>query len=51
MRDDTTVGFSDPVPADELTELLRAGAQRLTREAVQTELEQFLAEHKGLRDT
>lgn len=42
MSNDTTIGFHDPVFADELTNLVRDGAQRIIREAVQAELEAYL---------
>jgi len=46
MSEDTVVRFGKPEGArDALTELLREGAQRLLRQAVQAELEEFLAVH------
>lgn len=50
MGEDTVVRFQKPEARDALTELLREGAQQLLRQAVQTELEQFLAAHAGERD-
>jgi putative transposase len=51
MSEDTVVRFGKPEGArDALTELLREGAQRLLRQAVQTELEEFLAVHADKRD-
>lgn len=41
----TIVSFSDPVFRDELSELLRQGAQQLIRRAVEVELQGFLDEH------
>jgi putative transposase len=46
MSEDTVVRFQKPgCVRDALTELLREGAQRLLRQAVQAELEEFLAVH------
>lgn len=46
MSEDTVVRFQKPgAVRDALTELLREGAQRLLRQAVQAELEEFLAVH------
>jgi transposase-like protein len=45
MSNDTTIGFHDPAFADELTDLVRDGARRIIREAVQAELEAYLATH------
>jgi uncharacterized protein YhfF len=50
MSHDTTISFTDPAFADELTDLVRAGAQRIIKQAVQAELDAFLAEH-GDTDT
>ena len=51
MSNDTIVGFRKPGEfVDGLTELLRNGAQRLIAEAVEAELEEFLAELKERKD-
>lgn len=50
MSEDTIVSFSDPALRDDLTDLLRHGAQRLIHQAVQAELEAFLSEHAASRD-
>jgi putative transposase len=51
MSEDTVVRFQKPGSVrDALTELLREGAQRLLRQAVQAELEEFLAVHADSRD-
>jgi transposase-like protein len=50
MSNDTIVGFCDPAFRDELSELVRDGAQRIIRQAVEAELEAFLTEHAGERD-
>ena len=42
MREDTTIPFRNPALRDELSELLREGAQRIIRRAVEAELEAFL---------
>lgn len=51
MRNDTVVRFrkKDEV-VDGLTQLLREGAQRLISQAVSTELELFLEDHRERRD-
>ncbi len=46
MSEDTVVRFQKPEVRDALTQLLREGAQRLVRQAVQAELEEFLAAHE-----
>jgi len=46
MTNSTIVSFCDPALSDDLTELLRRGAQRLIAQAVQAELEQYLDEHR-----
>jgi len=51
MQKDTTVPFVNPAFRDELSELLRAGAQRIIRQAVEAELRDFLEEHPVARDT
>ncbi len=51
MNEDTVVRFQKPgTPRDALTELLRAGAQRLISQAVRAELAGFLAAHAEQRD-
>ncbi len=51
MSEDTVVRFRKPESVrDALTELLREGSQQLIRQAVQSELEEFLGEHAEKRD-
>ena len=50
MREDTTVSLTNPSFRDELSELVRRGAQRIIRQAVEVELGAFLEEHAGERD-
>jgi transposase-like protein len=51
MSEDTVVRFRKPdAVRDALTELLREGAQRLLKQAVQAELEEFLAARAELCD-
>ncbi len=53
MYEDTVVSFSHPDKisiTDPLTEVLRAGARRLLAEAVEAEVEAFIAEHADLTD-
>ena len=50
MSKDTTIPFRNPALRDELSELLREGARRIIRQAVEAELEAYLAEHAGERD-
>ncbi len=54
MRNDTVVTLKNPgVPGgvrDPLTEVLREGAQRLLAQAVETEVEAFLAQYREVRD-
>jgi len=50
MSEDTVVRFQKPDARDALTELLREGAQRLLCQAVQAELEEFLAARAEERD-
>lgn len=50
MANDTFVSFSDPAFRDELSELVRDGAQRIIRQAVEAELRVFLDEHAEHRD-
>src|SRR5690606_36111194 len=48
---DTIVTFVNPVFHDELSDLVRDGAQRIIRQAVEAELKAFLEEHSAERDT
>jgi len=50
MSEDTLVKFQNPDFRDELSEVLRQGAQRLIKEAVQAELAGFLESHAESRD-
>jgi len=50
MSDDTIVSFSNPAFRDELSDLVRDGAQRLIRQAVEAELKSFLDAHGEERD-
>jgi putative transposase len=50
MGNDTIVSFSDPAFRDELSDLVRDGAQRIIRQAVEMELKVFLESHAGERD-
>ena len=54
MRNDTVVTLKNPgIPGavrDPLTEVLREGAQRLLAQAIETEVEAFLAQHREVRD-
>lgn len=50
MGKDTTVSFSDPAFHDTLSDLVREGARRIIREAVESELDDFLADHAAARD-
>lgn len=50
MRGDTTIPFWNPAYREELSELVRAGAQRIIRRAVEAELAAFLEEHAGEHD-
>jgi transposase-like protein len=50
MGNDTIVSFSDPAFRDELSDLVREGAQRIIRQAVEAELKAFLDEHESERD-
>ena len=42
MREDTTIPFRSPAFRDELSDLVREGAQRIIRQAVEAELGAFL---------
>ena len=50
MHKDTKLLFTNPVFRDELSELVREGAQRIIRHAVEAELGAFLEEHAGEHD-
>jgi putative transposase len=50
MGNDTIVSFSDPAFRDELSDLVRDGAQRIIRQAVEAELKVFLEKHADERD-
>jgi len=50
MSDDTIVSFSNPAFRDELSDLVRDGAQRIIRQAVEAELKGFLDAYGGERD-
>ncbi len=53
MYEDTVVSFSHPdkiSTKDPLTEVLRSGARRLLADAVEAEVEAFIAEHAELTD-
>ncbi len=50
MRDDTTIAFTDPAFADALSDLVRDGAQRIIKQAVQAELDAFLQAHSDRDD-
>ena len=50
MHEDTTIPFTNPAFQDELSELVREGAQRIIRQTVEAELGAFLEEHSAARD-
>ncbi len=50
MREDKTIPFRSPALRDELSDLVREGAQRIIRQAVEAELNAFLEEHAGGND-
>ena len=50
MREDTTILFRNLALRDKLSELVREGAQRVIRQAVEAELEAFLEEHEAEHD-
>ena len=50
MSNDKIVSFSDPAFRDELTDLVRDGAQRIMRRAVAAELKAFLDDHATAYD-
>ena len=51
MDDDMIGSFSDPAFWDEFSDLVRHGAQRIIRQAVEVELKVFLEEHATERDS
>ena len=50
MHEDTTVSLSNPAFRDELSEVVRHGAQQIIRQAVEAELQAFVEEHSVERD-
>ena len=51
MLDDNVVTLENPTfIADPLTDVLRQGARKLLAQAIEAEVESFLAEHRALRD-
>ena len=50
MANDTIVSFADPAFHDELSDLVREGAQRIIRQAVEAELKAFLEQHAAAQD-
>lgn len=50
MSNDTIVSFSNPAFRDELSDLVRAGAQRIIGQAVEAELQNFLDDHREAKD-
>ncbi len=50
MDKDTTISFTNPAFRDELSDLVREGAQKIIRQAVEVELGTFLEEHAAERD-
>lgn len=50
MTHDTTISFADPAFADTLSDLVRDGAQRIIKQAVQAELDAFLHSHPDRGD-
>ena len=50
MHNDTTVTFSNPAFRDILGEVVRNGAQRIIRRALEVELQVFVEEHEAERD-
>jgi putative transposase len=52
MKDDTIVGFRSPgsFVHDPLSEVLRAGARKLLAQAIEEEVEAFLAKHRHLQN-
>ena len=50
MDEDTTIPFTNPAFRDELSDLVREGAQRIIRQAVEAELGALLEEHAPRSD-
>jgi len=50
MANDTIVSFANPAFHDELSDLVREGAQRIIRQAVEAELNAFLEQHAAAQD-
>jgi len=50
MANDTIVSFVNPAFHDELSDLVREGAQRIIRQAVEAELKAFLEQHAAAQD-
>ncbi len=50
MHKDTTIPFTNPAYRDELSELVREGAQRIIRQAVEAVFGAFLEEHADERE-
>jgi len=50
MANDTIVSFVNPAFHDELSDLVREGAQRIIRQAVEAELKVFLEQHAAAQD-
>ncbi|MDE0540427.1 MAG: hypothetical protein OXH94_17060 [Rhodospirillales bacterium] len=50
MREDTTIPLRNPAYRNGLSELVREGAQRIIRQAVEAELEAFLEGYAADRD-
>lgn len=50
MANDTVVSFANPAFHDELSDLVREGAQRIIRQAVEAELKAFLEQHGESQD-
>ena len=50
MDKDTTVTFLNPAFRDELSEVVRHGARKIIRQAVEAELQAFVEEHAADRD-
>ena len=50
MHEDTTVSLSNPAFRDELSEVVRHGAQKIIPQAVEVELQAFVEEHATKRD-
>ena len=50
MHEYTTIPFRNPAFRDELSELVREGAQRIIHQAVEAELGNFVEDHAAARD-